>query len=42
MIEPSRYTLRSGLLEATNAQWAKPRFRRISMAEWDDIFDPCS
>ena len=41
MTEPNRYSLRSKLLEATNVERAKCRYRKISKAEWDDIFDPC-
>lgn len=41
MTEPDRLSLRSKLLEATNAERAKNRYRKISKAEWDDIFDPC-
>ena len=41
MTEPNRYSLRSKLLEATNVDRAKRRYRKISKAEWDDIFDPC-
>ena len=33
MTEPNRYTLRSKLLEATNAERAKPKWRKISPAE---------
>ena len=37
MTEPSRYSLRSKLLKATNS---RPQFRTISKAEWDDISEP--
>ena len=38
---PDRISLQSHLLAATLAQRARPRWRRISRAEWDQILDPC-